>query len=539
MPMQKRIAGLYFLFLFLAATMLCRLFVLSQGNKATETLSGQYTRKISIAERRGFLFYRDGSLLSDETDGYLVFVNPARVQEDVNTAADTLFPYTNVEYSALIEKLEDGAPFCITANTKIDLPYAHTYPSFRTYQGKTARHLIGYLDADGHGVTGLLQTYDPMLVGELSGTVTASYEANAKRSIMEDGPMVVADEGYSKASGLVLTLDQELQQKAEALADEYMQRGAILVGDMETGELLAVVSRPVYDTQNLAASLSSDAGDFLNRAFCAFTPGSIFKTVVAAAALRADPSLYRFTYECVGHLDVSGENFNCHKLSGHGVETMKEGFANSCNTYFISLANQVGLSRIFEMARDMGVGAELLPDGPPIQSGSLPEDEYCTPAFLANLSFGQGRLLITPLEALNIVRVSMTGKTSGWTCIRGTERNGELIPFQQEKIENAVLPPEVLPLMKSLFTACMEEGTGTRAMPQDKKAGGKTATAQTGQFDSEGEELLHLWFVGAYPMDRPRYAIVAMCDGAGGKDQSAADIFKELTEFIAARGQTG
>ena len=142
----------------------------------------------------------------------------------------------------------------------------------------------------------------------------------------------------------MLTLDKRIQQIAEqAMAD--VTKGAAVVSDLTTGELLTVVSKPTFDPNGLWKSLTDEGKPFVNRAFSGFNVGSTFKIVVAAAAIQSGISP-TYTYTCTGAIDVDGQAYNCLEKDGHGAISMLEAMEHSCNTYFIDLGLKVGLSLI-------------------------------------------------------------------------------------------------------------------------------------------------------------------------------------------------
>ncbi len=209
--------------------------------------------------------------------------------------------------------------------------------------------------------------------------------------------------------GVRLTLDADVQRACEALAAETMPRGCILVMDTATGELLASVSTPAFDPQNIAASIRADDTSLLNRPFCAFSAGSVFKVVLAAAAY--EDGLDWFTHDCTGEIEVAGQTYRCAQGRAHGVVNLRGALEQSCNTYFVALGQLLGGEAIRAEAEKLGFGtaAQIAP-GLKTAAGTLPEAEALqNPGELATFSFGQGALTVTPLQITAMMNTAAGG----------------------------------------------------------------------------------------------------------------------------------
>ena len=341
----------------------------------------------------------------------------------------------------------------------------------------------------------------------------------------------VKNDGYSDKSGIVLSIDTQMQKELDEICDNYLDMGAAVVCNLSDFSICALSSRPLYDSEDIASSLDSDRGELINRAFSLYTPGSVFKTVVAAAALEYDEELYNFEYECTGSTNVSGKIFRCHDLSGHGKQPMKEAYANSCNTYFIALAEQIGLHAICETARKMGLGEAVILDGLYVKGALIPDDtQKYTPAYLANISFGQGDLMTTPMDMLRVFAVCATGRVRDFSLVSGVYEQDEMIYFS-EKLSEPVLSDNTVNKLLDMMRFCVTNGTGWQALADNVNTGGKTATAQSGQYKN-GEEILHRWFAGVFPIEKPKYAMVVLCDGNGENEMNPAVIFSKFADSV-------
>ena len=538
---QKRATLLYCILLGCFAVLTLRLYKLSDGNMSQTVLSGQYTRRLDVVSRDGFVYDRNLKLLSHQKCGFAILVNPAELKDSINSTAlelsDVCDDITAESISETLAKrnptvlyAENGA----NADSLKDKDGIYVFERFEE-NTSTAVHIIGYRDADKKGVCGLKKQYSDIL-DSLSGSVSASYEANARSGVLNGGGFTVNDELYSSYGGVVLTLDKDLQTFVESLEGTYIDSGAVAVCDVNTGELLAAASFPSYDAKSLASYISSDRGELVNRLTKTFTPGSVFKLIVAAAALEKDNALCNFTYNCTGEIYVADNCFHCHKTTGHGVQNLTDAFANSCNTYFVELGRQIGLDCIVKTAKSMGVGKKVFADFIRSDTALLPDTENASESVLANVSFGQGTLLLSPLDMINVTNVCATGKLAQLKLVRGIYSDGIFRAAKASNIAESVLKPETVESLKVMMRKCVTDGTGTAAFINGVANAGKTATAQTGQLSSNSTEILHKWFCGIYPLKNPKISVTVLCDGNGRSNVSPAEIFNIVNKFVINAG---
>ncbi len=534
--MQKRITLVYSLLLLIISLLTLRLYVLSNGNKSSLVLDGQYTRRVDIANHTGFVYDRNLNLLSHTKQNGVVFVVPEEITLPYATLCQNLSEIcTNANSDEIFSLLMDNTPFKLTTNdekahekiSQVDGAYYYD-----TYEKslQNALHLVGYTNKDGKGVCGLEKQYADVL-DYFESEVYAVYESNASKAKLADGFLTFYDNGYSKNKGLVTTIDKQIQEFTDSLEGEYIQSGAVVVTNVQSGEIVALSSYPQFDLQNLSASLDSENGEFLNRALCTFTPGSVFKIVSAVTALEMDESLYDFEYECTGKVEVEQNIFHCHKRGGHGNQTLKEAFANSCNTYFIELVSRVGLESVVHMCEKIGVGQEINIDGIKTQKANIPSADNASASFVANISFGQGPLLLSPVDMANIMCVCTTGKIIPLSVIKGTF-DGEKIEYFEKLPQKTILKQSTVLKMREMMRLCVTDGTGKSANVKAVSVGGKTATAQTGLYYEDGTEKLHTWFCGIIGINSPKYSIIIFCDANSRNNKSPAEIFSLLTEKI-------
>ena len=529
----RRVKFLLCSFAFAAIFLVIRLYGLATGdNEALEVLSGQYTRSALVAEHGGFIYDRNSKLLSHENDGAVAIVNPVGVL-DRNRAVGYLTDISEYSFEELLSKLDRGTPFTVKTELvpNANIPQGiYVFPLYKNADNSFCRHLLGYRNSDGEGVCGVYKSCEDILNG-CAGSILYKYTADAMGAALRGSPFYVEDRTYTDANGVILTVDKDIQKSVDAICDRYMDMGAVIISEISTGNILALSSRPLYERDDVAASLDSERGELINRAFSSYTPGSVFKAVVAAAALEKDESMYELEYECTGECDVSGKIFRCHEKEGHGVQTMKEAFANSCNTYFINLLHKTGFEYVLTFCNIIGLGNPYSIDGLYVGEAGMPDYTKVYPdAYKANFAFGQGELLLSCVDVLNIYSVCASGYKRDFSLVNGISEGGTV--FFEAKDAERILSDCTVFKMREMMKECVTNGTGKEASVNGISIGGKTATAQSGQIKG-GTEMLHKWFAGVFPIDDPRYAIVVLCDGNGENNASPKKIFALCAESVA------
>lgn len=515
----------------LCAAVLCRVYWVCTDTAYAASAGGQSLSETELPRSRGDFYDRDGRQLTGTEPRWYALCIPG------DSSYATLFPYVGFEeQSELYEKRNSMTPFLVEVNADLSANGVYTYTDARRYlPNPIARHLIGYLNGDGVGVSGLELAYEDVLAraGE-ERTVLCTTTAQGALMTGTQPELNTAD---GTNQGVQLTLDANLQRACEGIAAQTMERGCILVMDTETGEMLASVSMPEFDPDNLVKSMEADDTSLINRPFSAFSAGSVFKVVLAAAAYQAGYSW--FTHDCTGSVEVGDQMFRCAEGRAHGQVNLRGALEQSCNCYFIKLGQLLGGERILKTARQFGFGqATAVAPGLKSAEGNLPQaSEVADPdgGQLAMLSFGQGALTVTPLQITAMMNVVADGGI--WKAPRFVQGVVDADTMQLvQPVETAedvrVCDSDTADILRSMLTSVVEEGIGRQAAPDAGQAGGKTGTAQTGQFDEEGEELLNYWFSGFFPAEEPRYTVTVLQDTTLEPEISSAAIFARVVNAI-------
>lgn len=503
---------------------------------STQSVSGAVSgKRIDMAELRGTIYDCNMNPLTNAEYEFHLAVKPTvKALESLKTVID------NQALNSVRERMEKANPVVVKASDGIyDCSDILTVAVPKRYSADSlACHILGYVDSAGQGVSGIEKIYN-LILSETSKSVYARFATDANGRVLL-GENIEIPDFTAPEKGVVLTIDKTIQRITENALDESgAVCAAAVVIEIENGAIRACVSRPAYNQYKIADSLNDGNSPMINRAFMPFSVGSVFKPVVAAAALE-NGITEDFEYNCTGSVELSGVTFNCHKKDGHGVIDLKTAVSVSCNTYFIALAQETGAKKIINTAAIFGFGKETELDNYIVSySGNLPSvDEIDSRAALANLSFGQGSLTATPIQ---ICAMAAAIANNGVYCppylVEGTvDEDSEMTAIRHYSEKKQIISETVADKLRSFLLSVVEEGSGRRAKSDIISLAGKTATAQTGKLRNN-EEIFNAWFAGFFPYEEPKYAVVIMKEDGGEGAISCAPVFKKIAEEIAENEQ--
>ncbi|MBN6186377.1 penicillin-binding protein 2 [Aneurinibacillus sp. BA2021] len=444
------------------------------------------------------------------------------------------------------------------------LPVTTRYP-----KNGLARHVIGYIgqnaklieekyrdDLDAGrlrstskiGVAGLERSFQPFLSGV--GEKSVSYFVDGRGNPLNglDVRLHEAENSFYPLT-LMTTLDAVMQAQVEAAFDEHsIQKGAAVVLDVASRDVLSMVSRPNF----IPGSSDPASPGWRNRAITQAVPGSIFKIVVAAAALEEGVVKPDDRFTCHGKLGKYG--FSCWKEGGHGDITFEEAFAESCNIAFAEVAKKVGAQRLQEYAIRMGldqqIGWEKYPfyklgtfrqfDGEEkgrIFAHHFPKNDE---GILIQTGIGQRDVQLTPLQAANMAAIiAGDGRKQRVRAVQSINyQNGTTFyRFEDRPLESADISPATAQTLRRFMEDVVEDGTAMMLKDLPWKAAGKSGTAQT---VVNAKPRNNQWFVGYVPREKPKYAIAVLVEDAptSGINQ-ATQLFGTVVKKLAAAEKTG
>lgn len=393
---------------------------------------------------------------------------------------------------------------------------------------------------------------------QLRGKPDASHnEVNAHGRVIRELARTKGRPGQD----VVLSLDMEVQK----LAQERMvgQSGSVVVMDVNTGELISIVSAPGFDpnaftttvTPTVWRSLNEDPlKPLLNKAITGmYPPGSTYKPVVALAALATGAMSPQTRVHCSGATSLGRFVFRCWKRGGHGSMDMTAAIKNSCDCYFYECARRTGIEAIAAMSRKFGLGETYGLEIPGEKSGLMPDPAWKLRARndvwrdgdTFNVGIGQGAVLTTPLQlCVMTARLANGGKAVKPHVIKSYD--GEA--FVRPEAEDLGLNPEHVAIVHHGMDAVTNQG-GTAARSRLDVEGfdmaGKTGTAQvrrlTDDLRGRSPESIpwkfrdHALFIAFAPVIKPRYAISVIVEHGGGGSRIAAPIAKDIMTLVGQR----
>lgn len=532
---EKRVIVLFFTLILLLGGLIVKLAWLSRPDSTISQaaqLHGSYSLKLSST--RGTIYDRDMAPLVNTSESYYAAVlpnkNPAQQLAALSPAVSDL--------AQLEKKLAARLPFLLqVASPDISATGVRVLRVKQRYSNKpVAPQVIGYLN-DGSGAAGIEKAFDKELKA-YSQTVTVSFPMDASgRSLTGLGSEVSVD-GKGDSGGVELTLDSGIQQAAREAAEKYIKSGAIVVMNPKNGDILACVSVPEFTQNNLAAAVNASGSPMTNKAFSSYDLGSVFKVVVAAAALESGISP-DFTYnDSTGSINVAGRLFHSDNPAGDGLLTMATAFAKSNNPYFITLGQKTGADKILAMAGSLGFGQpNPFAAGYAASAGHLPSArDVSLPGELANLSMGQGSLMVTPIQVARMMSAAANGGLlpTPRLVTRTLDNDLKTVKSYDSGPTARVFSEKTSSLLRSFLIRTVESGTGTAARPAAGGAGGKTGTAETGVVQN-GQTLDRAWFAGFYPSQDPQYVIVAVKEKGSSGGQDAGPAFRYIANYLAPR----
>ncbi len=531
--MKRRTAAFFAVFMVGMFLMIMKVYGISTGEQLAETADKQSTYELKVAQTRGMIYDCNLKPLVGRESEYIAAVSPTT--QAANALAKAL---PQEEMAKVYGILTQGKPFAWKVpDGGIRAEGMDVFRISKRYsERQTASNVIGYLDGSGAGVAGIEKAYNDYLASD-PGFITVKYKVDAVNRVLQGEGRKVEDTYDKEKSGVVLTLDAEIQEKTEELARAYLQKGTVVVTEVSTGKIRAMVSMPTFSPNDISSALENPDAPLMNRALAGYNVGSVFKLVSAAAALEAGVSPEE-EYTCKGGIEVSGDMFHCFDGIAHGTVSMQEAIAQSCNAYFIQLMQQVPADRFLAMASSLGFGKsfEVAP-GIVSKAGVLPTaNELKVEKALANFSFGQGTLMVTPLQVSGLIGcIADNGIYTQPTLIEGlVDKDLNYAERTQEQAGKRVMSESTAALLKEFMAASVDHGTSRKGRPLLGMAGAKTGTAQTGEI-IDGREVIQAWFAGFYPLDEPKYAVVILGEDEPGGGGVCAPIFKELTDWLALR----
>lgn len=488
----------------------------------------QSTYKLNAAYARGTIYDCNMHPLVGKTEKRIAAVAPS-----IEVVAYLNAELSKGDYTTFSKELENGKPFLLETPETLNMEGIEQFEiPVRYGENQLASHIIGYIDGEGNGVSGMEMAMDDILKHNM-GELSCYYQVDALgRVIAGEKPRIVNTIKEVK-SGVVLTLDENIQRTAEEAAKK-LGAGAVVITEIPSAEVRGIVSVPGYSPDKIGEATQLPQSPLVNRAFSAYAPGSVFKLVSAAEQIEEEKDGY--IYNCTGAINVDDMEFHCINNAAHGKVDLEKAIEKSCNCYFIDAVSKMGGQEVLKMAYNSGFGISTeYGNGLITSSGNLPSAaELLNRRALANFSFGQGELTVTPLQIAGLINaIASFGEYSEPKLIAGTANDEmELTPADTPEKMRVMKVLTAEKLQRYMETAVVS-GTGKEGSSDLYTCGAKTGTAQTGVY-SDGVELNHYWYAG-YIKDggSPRYSVVVFRESTDKDNGLTGQVFKEISEYLA------
>jgi penicillin-binding protein 2 len=533
-----------------------------QHGKYEEMADNNHQRTLALRAPRGVLFDRNGKILVENRHSFTISILREH-SKDLNRTAQLLSQVAGLDLSQVLQTIErhrgepSYRPIVIIEDATLaqvaalmarrldfELPDVRVeeVPTRKYPTDALAAHLFGYVSqaseaqlGDGIeqgaivGQQGIERVYNKLLMGEDGAKRVVVNSVGREISTLEEVPP-------KEGRRVQLTVDYDLQKAAEAGFRHAGFNGAALIMDPRNGEVLTYTSLPSYDPNDFAAGIDRVTWAALNADKLRplqnrviqgrYSPGSTFKIVVATAALEEGLVTPDFRVTCGGGANFFGRFYRCHLKGGHGSVDMRHALEKSCNVYFYTLGNMLGVDKIYKWAEKLGMVGKTGIDLPNEQDSLIPNTEWKMkrtgerwyPGETISVSIGQGQVSVTPAALAVMISTVANGGTRVTPHVikavdEGNGKGWEPTPIPAVADTVAFKPDTLAALREGLWMAVNASGTGGRARIVGRDVSGKTGTAQV--ISNEGKARArgtdrdlrdHGWFVFFAPRDNPEIA---------------------------------
>lgn len=559
--MLKRLLILSVVLIFLLTTSGVRVLYLQlvRGEELALKAESQQLKDTEITAMRGTIYDADGNVLAQSATVWNIFIDPLEIdgEEERMLIVDKfseLFEYDDEERKDLYEKtkaenhyeivekkvennIKEKISEFVSENRLGDcIGSEQTTKRYYPY-GSLASSVLGFTGADDQGLAGIEAYYDKELTGT-NGRIITAKDAVSNEIANDYETSVEASDGNSINLTINQTIQYYLEKGLRETMEEYQAKGAYgVVMNCNTGAVLAMSSLPDFDCNKpykltyskikkqikkleddmAKQEAESAAVQAQWRNFTVsdtYVPGSVFKTFMACAALEENVVSLDTSYNCTGSIQVDKYTMKCHYHPGHGVENFTQGLENSCNPFFITVGQKLGVHNYFKYFDAFGFTSKTNIDLP---GEALPqyyqENQYGI-VELSSASFGQTNSL-TPIQ----VCTGLSAIANGGTLVQPylvssiVDENGKTVKKTETKKVRQVISSETSATVRQMMKSVVDNGTGKNGYVAGYSVGGKTGTSTKLGESKEGEGDKYIVSFGAIaPSDNPEIAMLIIID---------------------------
>ena len=542
------------------------------GEKYQNEASEQQLYDSLVTAPRGEIYDRNMQVLARSTTAWTVYITPNgihKIDDEADkeyvrkTIAENLSEILELEYDKVYEQTGKRSYYVIVKK-KIEKSVADKVREFLSdekyedlelvkYVGldeTTKRYypndslasvVLGFVGSDDQGLSGLESYYDNELTG-IAGRVVA-----AKSAAGTDMPLTYERvESAKKGNSLVLTIDSYIQYTAEkyleaAIAENQIaERGAAIVMNVKTGAVLAMAVKGDFNPNDPFTLSSADQAqvaeitdedekekkenELLNRQWRnkavsdTYEPGSVFKIVTASIALEENLINESSTFYCSGSTTVAGQHYDCHKLQGHGNQTLAQSVSNSCNPAFITIGQLIGVSTFSKYFKAFGLTEKTGIDLPGEANSTYHAEDKMGPVELSSTSFGQ-TFNLTPMQLISAAAACVNGGylVKPHLVEKMLDEDGKVVKTTDTGYKRQVISEKTSKTMRTLMEFVAENGA-KNALASGYRVGAKTGTSQKmSKILATGDTYLYVGScVSVAPIDDPEVAILVILDEPKG-----------------------
>lgn len=546
---QKRIKFILYLIILIFIIIIFRIFYIQvfSKNKLDDLANNLWSRNLPILADRGNITDRNGVILAGNITTTSLIVVPVQIKNKEEVAknlakileTDYLNIYSHLTKHTSVERIHpEGRRLSYEKAEAINkLNYDGVYllkESKRYYPyDNVLSHVLGYVGIDNQGLSGIELEYDNYLKGS-DGKI--KYYSNGK------GLRLNLSEVYDEpvaGNNIALTIDINIQNAAERELDNVMtkynpENALVLVMDPNTGEIIAMASRPNFNPNNYQ---NYDL-ETINRnlpIWMSYEPGSTFKIITLASAINENKvNLFEDKFYDSGSITVENARIKCWKSGGHGAESFLNVVENSCNPGFVVLGQRLGTDLLYSYLEKFGFGTKTGIDLNGESKGIMFKKENMGPVETATTAFGQG-ISVTPIQQVRGVSAAINGGQLYTPYIVKSiseSQTNEMIVLNQPKFNGSVITEETSSLVRYALESVVVNGTGKNAYIENYRVGGKTGTAQKVK---DGRYMVGnyiLSFVGFLPADKPDYVVYVAINNPKGVTQYGGTVSAPVAKNI-------
>ena len=576
--MLRRLLALSVVVIFLLTTSAARIFYLQivRGEELALKAESQQLHDTEISAMRGTIYDSEGNILAQSATVWNIFLDPLAIviESDEDATKDEIlaneqktekrrnlivdkfceiFQYDEEQRKELIEKtnmenhyvivekqvennIKEQISDFISENNLNCIGMEQATKRYYPYDN-LASSVIGFTGADDQGLSGLEAYYDEQLTGT-NGRVITAKDAYLNDIDNDYETTVDATDGNSIVTTLNQTIQYYLERGLRETLEDYQAKGAYgVVMNCNTGAVLAMASLPdfncnepyelTYDKNiNKLESITDDEekaiyeSEAVQNQWRNFTvndtyvPGSVFKTFIASAALEENVADLNTSYTCTGGIQVDTYRMNCHLHSGHGTQTFTQGLENSCNPFFITVGQKLGVHNYFKYFDAFGFTQRTGIDLPGEASPQYyTEDQYGI-VELSSASFGQTNSL-TPIQVCTgLCAIANGGKlVKPYLVSSIVDSDGKTVQKTEPQVVRQVISEETSATVRGMMKSVVDNGTGKNGYVAGYRVGGKTGTSTKLGESSAGEgDKYIVSFAAIAPSDDPEIAMIIIVD---------------------------